>query len=300
MPHRHQNHEQVALAALEDPIARGKRADGDRLRSVPFEVRNLTEKFLRDSLSPAPGNALRNAATAEGTMPSSASKLPEWEELLTLAAHLRRILPDAVQAGGIVAAVYGVRGLSADAEPLHANLREHYDQLLAELQSVAGWKTAQADPPVRTAGSLGGIKRGIRQLIREQPLETTEIERFGQRLAIPTLAEMLRIKAVLILQRNVTRDYVDFAALFDRLGNEGAVSALRAFDSLYPQPKGESALLQLQIQLASPLPCDLDEVKLAEYRHLAPRWHQWSVVQAACTVCATRIFDRIVDCQEEA
>lgn len=300
MPHRHQKHEQVALAALEDQIANGKRADGDRARSVPFEVRNLTEKFLRDSLSPAPGNALRRAATSGGTMPSGASKLPEWEELLSLAAHLRRILPDAVQAGGIVAAVYGVRGLSADAEHLPANLHEHYDQLLAELESVAGLKTAQADPPARIARSLDGIKHGVRQLMREQPLETTEIERFGQRLTIPTLAEMLRIKAVLILQRNATRDYVDFAALFDRLGNEGAVSALRAFDSLYPQPNGDSALLRLQIQLASPLPCDLDEVKLAEYRHLAPRWHQWSAVQAACAACAVRIFDQIVGCQEEA
>jgi hypothetical protein len=300
MPHQHQNHEQGALAARDDQNVHGKRADGDRARSVPFEVRNLTEKFLRDSLSPAPGNALRNAATAEGAMPSGASKLPEWEELLTLAAHLQRILPDAGKSGGIVAAIYSLRGFSADAEPLPANLREHYDQVLAEMQSVAGLKTARADPPARTAGSLKGIHAALRQLVREQPLETTEIERFGQRLAIPTLAEMLRIKAVLILQRNATRDYVDFAALFDRLGNEGAVSALHSFDSLYPQPNRESALLQLQIQLASPQPCDLDHVKLAEYRHLPPRWHQWSAVQAACAVCATRIFDRIVGCQEEA
>ena len=41
---------------------------------------------------------------------------------------------------------------------------------------------------------------------------------------------MLRIKAVLILKRNATRDYLDFAALFDQIGSEDAVSALRSFD----------------------------------------------------------------------
>jgi hypothetical protein len=108
---------------------------------------------------------------------------------------------------------------------------------------------------------------------------------------------MLRIKAVLILKRNATRDYLDFAALADQLGDEGATSALRSFDKLYPQANHESALLQLQIQLGSPRPYDLDEVDLGEYKHLAPRWHDWSAVEAACAACAacaTLIFDRII------
>jgi hypothetical protein len=104
---------------------------------------------------------------------------------------------------------------------------------------------------------------------------------------------MLRIKAVLILKRNATRDYLDFAALFDRMGEKEATSALRSFDSLYPQPNGESALQQLQIQLASPLPFDLDQVNLGEYKHLAPKWQEWSTVQAACAACARLIFDGI-------
>ena len=125
-------------------------------------------------------------------------------------------------------------------------------------------------------------------------METAEIECFGQRLNVPTLAEMLRIKAVLILKRNATRDYLDFAALFDRMREEDAASALRSFDSIYPQSNGESALQQLQIQLATPLPYDLDEVNLAEYKHLAPRWQDWSTVQSVCAACATMIFDKII------
>jgi len=46
------------------------------------------------------------------------------------------------------------------------------------------------------------IETGIRQLIRDEPLETTRIDTPGGRLTVPTLFEILRIKAVLILRRN--------------------------------------------------------------------------------------------------
>jgi hypothetical protein len=231
-------------------------------------------------------------------MPSSTSTLPEWEEVLSSAAHLQRIFPDAVLVGGTAAAIYAEHRLSTDADHVLTDLRDRFEQVLAELESVAGWKTARVRRPVQILGSLDGIETGVRQLIREQPLETTEIERFGQQLTVPTQAEMLRIKAVLILKRNATRDYLDFAALFDCLGEELATSALRSFDSLYPQPNGESALQQLKIQLASPLPFDLDQVNLVEYKHLAPKWQKWSAVQAACAACATLIFDRVDGCAE--
>lgn len=154
------------------------------------------------------------------------------------------------------------------------DLRQRFDEVLSDLESVAGWKTARVRSPVLILGSLDGIETGVRQLIRDMPLDTTEIERFGQRITVPTLAEMLRIKAVLILKRNATRDYLDFAALADRIGDSEAIKALSSFDTIYPKPNGESALQQLQIQLASPLPFDLRDVNLSMYKHLAPRWHE--------------------------
>ena len=66
------------------------------------------------------------------------------------------------------------------------------------------------------------------------------------------------------------------------------------FDHLYPQPNEESALQQLQIQLANPLPYDLEELGLAEYKNLDPHWQNWETVKAACAGFATLIFDRIV------
>jgi hypothetical protein len=141
-------------------------------------------------------------------MPSSTSELPEWEQVLSSAAHLQRILPDAVLVGGTAAAIYAGHRLSTDADHTLVDLRQRFEQVLAALESVAGWRTARIRPPVQILGSLDGIETGVRQLIRDRPLDTTEIERFGQRLTVPTLAEMLRIKAVLILKRNATRDYL--------------------------------------------------------------------------------------------
>jgi hypothetical protein len=227
-------------------------------------------------------------------MPNSTSELPEWEQVLSSAAHLQQIFPDAVLVGGTAAAIYAEHRVSIDADHVLTDLRDRFNEVLAQLESVAGWKTARIRQPVQILGSLDGIDTGVRQLIRDQPLETMQIERFGQRLTVPTVAEMLRIKAVLILTRNATRDYLDFAALFTQMGEDQAASALLFFDGLYPQPNGESALQQLQIQLAQPLPFDLDEVNLAEYKQLAPKWHDWDAVRSACRICANLIFDRII------
>ncbi len=224
-------------------------------------------------------------------MPSET--LPEWEQVLAAAAHLQRILPDAVLVGGTAAAVYAQHRLSTDADHVITDLRLRFDRVLGELEAVAGWQTARITRPVQILCSLDGIETGVRQLIREQPLEVAQLDVAGESITLPTEAEMLRIKAVLILRRNATRDYLDFVALAEHIGEERLVVALGSFDRLYPQSNGESALQQLQIQLAQPLPYDLDAVDLAEYKHLAQRWHDWQAVRAVCIRCADVIFDRI-------
>jgi hypothetical protein len=170
---------------------------------------------------------------------------PEWERVLSAAAHLQQIFPDAVLVGGSAAALYAGHRLSTDADHVLKDLKERFDAVLAQLESVAGWRTARVQRPVQILGSLDGIETGIRQLIREQPLETTEIEYSGCKVRVPTSGEILRIKGVLILKRNATRDYLDFAALADHMGRRDLSEALRQFDELYPQDNQESALQQL-------------------------------------------------------
>ncbi len=223
---------------------------------------------------------------------------PEWEQVLSAAARLQRILPEAVLVGGTAAALYAKHRLSIDADHVLADLRHRFDTVLAELEVVAGWRTARVQRPVQILGSLDGIETGIRQLIRREPLETTQIDCFGESVTVPTMAEMLRIKGVLILKRNATRDYLDFVALADALGDERIVEALRHFDRLYPQLNEESVLQQLQIQLADPLPYDLETMDLSEYKNLASRWCDWLNVRTVCIDCAMLIFERIVGVED--
>jgi len=171
------------------------------------------------------------------------------------------------------------------------------DDALPEWEQVLS-AAARLRRPVLILGSLDGIETGVRQLIRSAPLETQEVEVAGGKLTIPTEAEILRIKAFLILRRNATRDYLDFVALADHMGQDAMVEALRSFDALYPQDNGESPLQQLQAQLANPMPHDLDGVNLSEYKNLAARWRDWEAVKAVSFDSAAVIFDRITGLDE--
>lgn len=55
------------------------------------------------------------------------------------------------------------------------DLKHRFDEVLAELESVSGWKTLRIKRPVLILGGLDGIETGISQLIRDEPLETETI-----------------------------------------------------------------------------------------------------------------------------
>lgn len=224
-----------------------------------------------------------------------ADTIPPWEELLSSAARLQKIVPGAVLVGGTAAAAYAHHRVSVDHDHTLSDLRERFDEILAALESVAGWKTARVRRPVLVLGSLDGIETGIRQLIRDVPLETAEIEvEGGARIVVPTKAEMLRVKAVLILKRNATRDYLDFVALVGILGDAGTSNALQRFDELYPQPNGASPLQQLACQLSNPMPYDLEGTNLAEYKHLVKRMQDWNVIREECIRIAAQTIHRML------
>ena len=220
-----------------------------------------------------------------------AKPLPEWDRVLSAAARLQGILPGAVLVGGTAAAAHEGHRLSVDADHVLADLHGRFDEVLAQLESVAGWKTARVRRPVLVLGSLDGIETGIRQLIRLAPLETETVAApGGGTVVVPTRAEMLRIKAILILKRNATRDYLDFAALARALGTDGTAAALGALDGLYPQSNGASPFQQLLVQLANPMPYDLDGTDLSEYKRLVPEWQDWNKIQSFCGVLAAELL----------
>ena len=76
--------------------------------------------------------------------------------------------------------------------------------------------------------------------------------------------EITRIKAWLCLLRNATRDYLDFAALADRLGPETAVGVVLSLDEYYADqlgPGGRRVATQTAKQLAEPRPDDLSAAR---------------------------------------
>ena len=161
--------------------------------------------------------------------------LPDWERVLSAASRLQDIIPDAVLVGGTASALYAGHRQSADADHIVTDLRTRFEEILGQLELVAGWKTSRINKPVQILGSLYWIDTGIRQLIRTKPLETATINTPAGPVVLPTQAEMLRIKAALILKRNATRDYIYFVALAAHLRKEKTIEALANFDELYPQ-----------------------------------------------------------------
>jgi hypothetical protein len=105
--------------------------------------------------------------------------------------------------------------------------------------------------------------------------------------------EILRIKGALILKRNAVRDYVDFAALAQSLGETATARAFKRFDALYPQESGQSPVQQLCLQLSDPRPFDLGESDLAVYRNLADRWKDWKAIKEQCVLSSNVIFQSL-------
>jgi hypothetical protein len=220
----------------------------------------------------------------------------DWDDVIAAGARLQRLLPDAVLVGGTAAAAHAGHRVSLDDDHVLADLRERFDEVLDHLEQSDGWVTARVNRPVLILGSLDGVETGIRQLIRRRPLEVHVIETAAGPLQIPTLEEMLRIKAWLVLRRNATRDYLDVVALAERLGLDEAVGVLVGLDAYYEDQQGaggERVATQLVKQLAEPLPYDRADVDLRVYRQLAQRWHDWGAVAAACQVLAQGMLDEI-------
>ncbi|MBF0565565.1 MAG: hypothetical protein HQK89_10005 [Nitrospirae bacterium] len=207
-----------------------------------------------------------------------------WEDVLASLCRLQSVLPDAVLIGGTASALYAGHRISFDHDHVVPNLRERFDAVLAELEAVSGWETNRIKRPVLILGSLDGVETGVRQLRRALPLETTVMHVGEHDVILPTLPEVLRIKAFLCLERNATRDYLDLAALAAHLGIESASYALWSMDELYPQKSGGGWVVRTQLimQLAAPPPYDLDKVDLAEYKGVHPPFDRWEYVTDIC------------------
>lgn len=220
---------------------------------------------------------------------------PTLRQVLASAARLQEVVPDAVLVGGSAAALHAGHRDSFDHDHVLADLVDRYQTVLEAVEAAEGWATSvrASKPPFTIMGSLGGVEAGLRQMRRQRPLETCEIELGdGAVVVAPTAAEALRVKAYLVVQRNVVRDYLDVVALADHLGEDSAVEVLSNIDAYYVDRSGEvgSVLTSLVAALADPQPRDTDVTReLPRYKGLDARWHEWEDVVAACRGLALRL-----------
>jgi hypothetical protein len=252
--------------------------------------------FVNFGLSSTPGNSRPGQSGGRLDIHyneyMSEGHVGEWERVLAASVRLQQLVPDAVLVGGSAAALHAGHRVSLDDDHVIRDLVERFDEILDALEASDGWVTARVKRPVLILGSLEGIETGIRQLIRQRPLEVQDVATASGTVRVPTLREMVRVKGWLILQRNATRDYLDFAALADRLGPD-APAAVTEMDDYYVDqrgPEGRRIATQLAKQLAEPKPYDLSTMDLRHYRGLLPRWQDWPEVLTVCRQIAVAVL----------
>ncbi|BBU24895.1 transmembrane transport protein MmpL11 [Mycobacterium xenopi] len=125
---------------------------------------------------------------------------------------------------------------------------------------------------------------------RRSPVETTNVQLpTGDRLQIPTGAETLRLKGYLIMCRNSSRDYAEFAELVDAVEPETAAVILAGMDRYYccRQPRREWVASQLVRRLADPHPSDIDDEDWSDPDARA----EWEEVRQRCLSVAVAMLE---------
>jgi hypothetical protein len=219
---------------------------------------------------------------------------PELVRVLESAARLQEVVPDAVLVGGSAAALWANHRSSYDHDHVLQDLSVRFDAVLDAIEATDGWVTNLVTPGKIIPGELGDIESGVRQLIRNRPLEVTEVTLpSGHILRVPTPDEILRIKGYLVVRRNQVRDYLDVAALSDRYGIPHSADVLAHIDLYYSDqrgPESEGVATQLARQLADPRPADARTIQqLGRYKNLDTRWADWTNVTEVCRCVAVEM-----------
>ena len=125
---------------------------------------------------------------------------------------------------------------------------------------------------------------------RRSPMETTNVQLpTGDRLQIPTGAETLRLKSYLIMCRNTTRDFAEFAELVDSMETHTAAVVLAAMDRYYcgDHSRKQWVATQLVRRLADPQPSDEHDTRMSGPEAEA----DWAKVRERCLSVAVAMLE---------
>jgi len=224
-------------------------------------------------------------------LPPEEKKL--WENTLA-AGVLAQSLVGGIAVGGTAAAIYAGHRLSIDTDHLMMDLRGHFDEVLEKLSDSSVWKTARLKRPVLILGSINNCEVGFRQSFRTTPIETVKVETSFGDLEIPTLDEMIGMKAFLLYRRNALRDFLDFAALAECTSDEEVLASLLRLDERYGELQTNSLRLDVSRSLVNPEPEDLDGTEISHYKALAPEWHDWDRTRDICKKFGFMLGEHII------
>jgi RND superfamily putative drug exporter len=125
---------------------------------------------------------------------------------------------------------------------------------------------------------------------RNSPMETTNVQLpTGDRLQIPTGAETLRMKSYLLMCRNSTKDFAEFADLVDSMETQTAAVVLAGMDRYYcgePSRK-QWVATQLVRRLADPHPSDEFDIPMSGPEAEA----DWAKVRERCLSVAVAMLE---------
>jgi hypothetical protein len=224
----------------------------------------------------------------------SDNSMHEWEEVLRAGVAAQALVPEAVAVGGTAAALYANHRRSLDVDHLVSDLAARFHEIRETLEQTSDWKTARVFVPKMILGSLGRIPIGFRQTLRTAPVEKTTIHSPGGPLTVPTLDEMIGMKAYLAYSRRATRDFVDFAALASCTDEWEVLKSLALSDTRYGELQTDSVGLEIAKALAEPEPFDFDSVDLREYKGVRPPWDEWSHVESICKSYGTMLAHALI------
>ncbi len=125
---------------------------------------------------------------------------------------------------------------------------------------------------------------------RLSPMETTNVQLpTGDRLQIPTGAETLRLKSYLVMCRNTTKDFAEFAELVDSMETHTAAVVLAAMDRYYcgDRSRKQWVATQLVRRLADPQPSDEHDTRMSGPEAEA----DWAKVRERCLSVAVAMLE---------
>jgi uncharacterized membrane protein YdfJ with MMPL/SSD domain len=217
------------------------------------------------------------------------------------AARLKSLAPDTITVTDPLAL-----GVAPATQPMPAIVNGHTNGRSHRNGATNGVKNGKTGPPSlpgvhpvtlwrgRLSVALDALETEAdseRSLVaRSSPVETTNVQLpTGDRLQIPTGAETLRLKSYLIMCRNTTKDFAEFADLVDSMETHTAAVVLASMDRYYcgDRSRKQWVATQLVRRLADPQPSDEHDARMSGPEAEA----DWAKVRERCLSVAVAMLE---------